>query len=1185
MLPQPTYLKDILQPVPICSGRATVAAALKLLAQSGSDRLVVVDDWQHPLGWIDLHQLMSHPLVKHGVSPIQSASAGPSQAAETWPSFVSQAEHLRLTNLEPAAMMPIPTLPANQLVSEFFQALTSPPAPCYALVTERGEILGLLDWHLLLQTLTPHLPGRASRPLDLQQARRKRQSPSIPAWVRASLETPSLQAASLQSGSLQAGSLQAGSLQSTSLQSVPRPIPPDMSQAKEILRPWLELMQRLPLALMLQTESGQPIAHNQEWTSQLEAIADPLKLWQTVAQGLAHPRDPAVSESIELSLVEGSALVEGSDHCTCSCEQESGQQQVLHFLKIPLGKVQWDLEPKATLKPWTEPVSQAPFHLADFWVPPQSLQQLDETLWLVIAQDLTEQQHLAEELTARNVDLIHLNRLKDEFLACMSHELRTPLTAVLGLATLLKDQTLGALNPRQVRYAELIYRSGRHLMAMVNDILDLSRMETGQLELQATVINLQELCQKAFDQATQLRLLDGNVTPEDLAPERFTLELEVNLPTLVADEQRLRQMLVNLLSNALKFTDSQASLGLKVNRWGGWIALTVWDEGIGIPAAKQHLIFEKFQQLEDTRTRQFDGTGLGLAITQRLARLHGGEVSFTSQQGKGCQFTILLPPRPPQGTLELEDGSAYPNGRVSLTQSSSAAPGTMDGVGAGAIAAKSMSPTWDLNLALSQHGQIVLIVAAVPHLVESLHEQLTALGYRIVVARSGPEALEKARRIQPCLVLLNPVLPQLSGWDVLTLLKSNLDTRQIPVVLLGAKHSSEPQHSDGADGQLTLPIRTAELRHKLARWVLEPLARKGSQGDRPEPVERLTVLSLTTGSGELPIESLQLNQLLHQAGHRILEAEGLEQGELVARVWKPNVVILNGHHPDWPTYLADLNHLPGLAAMPWITLTARATQAANQLPGLVVFPCLFTHPQALQTGSGLLAQVLRIAAGHRRQVALLTVDLPALLGAALEANAEACPEGPERGPDSDPTAQELHALTQYLHQAGLRALEANRLEVTEQLLLSYTLDAVLLYWHGAIPDEIETQLEPLLKLLMTVRSEPQLSRPAILLMAPSGSIQTLLLPLVDRILPEEMAVEDWLQTIRWEVQKVVRAAGLKHSAEVVDADLEQRSHELIANELIANEPIPNGSIANEPIPNGSIPNGPVPVGQISTWTP
>ncbi|KGF72598.1 hypothetical protein DO97_07390 [Neosynechococcus sphagnicola sy1] len=213
----------------------------------------------------------------------------------------------------------------------------------------------------------------------------------------------------------------------------------------------------------------------------------------------------------------------------------------------------------------------------------------EETLWLVFAQDRTEQQQFVKELAAKNVDLLQMNRLKDEFLACISHELKSPLTAVLGLSTLLKEQMLGALNPRQLRYAHLIYQSGRQLMDVVNDILDLTRIETAQLELNLAPVNIVQVCDRALKQAQQHQSWTSEVADSQpsatsaqgrsqqteghdagdipllsiaqapvcilLEGQHLTVEMDMGLEMLVADELRLRQMLANLLSNAIKFTE------------------------------------------------------------------------------------------------------------------------------------------------------------------------------------------------------------------------------------------------------------------------------------------------------------------------------------------------------------------------------------------------------------------------------------------------------------------------------------------------------------------------------------------------------------------------------------------------------------------------------------------------------
>lgn len=246
-----------------------------------------------------------------------------------------------------------------------------------------------------------------------------------------------------------------------------------------------------------------------------------------------------------------------------------------------------------------------------------------------------------------------------------------PLTAVLGLSRLLVDRQLGELNERQARYAGLIHQSGRHLMSVVNDILDLTRMETGQMELALSNVTIRSVCDRAVSEAKVIHA-QSTKTPistqsqtTSVREHQFSLSIEPGLNEMVADELRLRQMLVHLLSNAFKFTETGGEIGLWVTRWEGWIAFTVWDTGIGIPEHQQHLIFQKFQQLENPLTRQYEGTGLGLVLTRALARLHGGEVSFLSREGKGSQFTLLLPPSPPQkgvGSREWELGSVKQKG-------------------------------------------------------------------------------------------------------------------------------------------------------------------------------------------------------------------------------------------------------------------------------------------------------------------------------------------------------------------------------------------------------------------------------------------------------------------------------------------------------------------------------------------
>ncbi len=761
---------------------------------------------------------------------------------------------------------------------------------------------------------------------------------------------------------------------------------------------------------------------------------------------------------------------------TCICPLKTGQEQILQFVRIPLGSLrlprgandqtelptataqpeqnmQWSNLSEQELPPLFQLAELLPTHPTTTSSPgfedPAAPLAASETLWLVLAQDVTEQQQLARELTAKNADLIQLNRLKDEFLACISHELRTPLTAVLGLSTLLKDQTLGQLNQRQVHYAQLIYQSGRHLMTVVNDILDLTRMETGQLELVPEPVNIQVVCDRAIDQARQLRLLDDKQAPDGNTyhiPD-VVLDIEPELQFIVADELRLRQMLVHLFSNAFKFTETDQQVGLNVNRWGGWIAFTVWDTGLGIPADKQHLIFQKFKQLENPLTRRFEGTGLGLAITQRLARLHGGDVTFISKEGEGSQFTILLPPTPP-------DKSQRPSNEVDAN----ARAGT-DDFGPLPLYDQTTdcyahTPSISSTGILANRNRLVLVVEAAPQFVETISEQLTGLGYRVVIARSGTEALEKARRLQPCLIFLNPVLPLLSGWDVLTLLKSSPTTCKIPVVMTTTQVDAEPANSGPADCSISLPIQEKILRQTLRQVLLE--------SDGP-PVTattgKLTVLHLNSGLYHQNLPQNQtlvddLNQLLHSRQYRVLEADDLEQAELLARVWKPKVVMLSGTTTTWELYFQQFSQYTFLASLPLVTLDQETTQAANQIPGLLVFPCLAPlEPQLaredLHEPSALL-QVIQVAAGYSWQPMLLALDLAMLPG---QAPVHRSPASLETLGSLPKEAEWLQALTQYLGTAGFRALIGQSWQEVWQQLETQSADLLLIGWTATTLDK------------------------------------------------------------------------------------------------------------------------------------
>lgn len=517
-----------------------------------------------------------------------------------------------------------------------------------------------------------------------------------------------------------------------------------------------------------------------------------------------------------------------------------------------------------------------------------SLQGLD----LAIAYDITAQKNLAHELSG-------LSRVKDEFLACINHELKTPLTSVIGIASLLTNNTFGELNDRQSRYVKMIHQSGRQLVSIIDNIFDLAKAEVGQLKIYAETISVQDVCQKSIQQVKKLVQQDSTISRNYHFEEGWELDIHLDIDptvqTIYADETRLQQMLVNLLSNAFKFSFLPSELvddlpsvtpqiGVRVRWWEGWLSITVWDQGIGIPEDKQSLVFQKFQQVDNALTRRFEGTGSSLLLTRHLARLHGGDITFVSQVDVGSQFTILLPPNPNNPNFKL----------------------------------RKHDQKIDIN-----SSRLVLVVETSTEVLDWLRNTLIDLEYQVVIARSGPEALEKARRLQPCLILLSPYIPMLSGWDVLALLKGDAITQNIRVVIM--KRPDEPKISmHQADGILLKPIKATELSAFLP--------------DRAAAPKPLKFLYLNQNLEDTVIE------LFQDLGHSLLESEDLHQCDVLSKIWQPDLFLLNGDNQFLLQYLKDISQLNLLVDLPILIITksaiAEINWLRNQFPNLNLHDCL-----------------------------------------------------------------------------------------------------------------------------------------------------------------------------------------------------------------------------------------------------
>ncbi|WP_345537120.1 response regulator [Variovorax defluvii] len=407
------------------------------------------------------------------------------------------------------------------------------------------------------------------------------------------------------------------------------------------------------------------------------------------------------------------------------------------------------------------------------------------------------------ELQERAEELQRASRYKSEFLANMSHELRTPLNSALILARLLADNAPGTLNEEQVKYAESIYSSGNDLLMLISDILDISKVEAGKLEVVPEPVSVARLAQGLESVFTPL------AAQKDLA---FTLELAPDLPSvIVTDRQRAEQILKNLLSNALKFTErGEVRLALSPVPGGG-VRFAVRDSGIGIAADQQSLIFEAFRQADGTTSRRYGGTGLGLSISRDLTQLLGGTLTVQSAPGEGSTFTLELPAEAPQAKAAAQPPAppvAPPPARTSAAPAPAEQPAFAD----------------DRALPRDQ-ARRVLVIEDEPQFAHILYDLAHELGYRCLVAQGAAEGYGMAAQFQPDAILLDMRLPDDPGLSVLQRLKDDPRTRHIPVHVISAHDNPEAALHMGAIGYALKPATREQLKQVFLKFE-DRLAKK-----------------------------------------------------------------------------------------------------------------------------------------------------------------------------------------------------------------------------------------------------------------------------------------------------------------------------------------------------------------------
>jgi signal transduction histidine kinase/DNA-binding response OmpR family regulator len=464
-------------------------------------------------------------------------------------------------------------------------------------------------------------------------------------------------------------------------------------------------------------------------------------------------------------------------------------------------------------------------------------------------------------------ELERSSKFKDQFLSTMSHELRTPLNAVLGFSDLLGEDRYGSLNEKQRRYVNHISTGGKHLLRLINDILDLSKIEAGRLQLTLETVRVETCFSEACDTLQPLVSKKNHVLVKHPAQG-----LSVR-----ADGTRLKQILMNLIGNAVKFTPEGGKIELAAKRVGDLVRLEVRDSGPGIPPEEQKRIFEAFYRLTQN-AKAAEGSGLGLAITQRLVELHGGQLGLDSQIGAGSCFYFTLPfvqsvePRTEQGIEQKSDGG--PAARILVVED-------------------------DRTAAML------------------LETQLVSAGYQVTLCTRPEQAVEMAAELQPAAVTMDIIMKPINGWQILTALKSDRRTAQIPVIVVTIVDQPSTGALLGADEYVVKPVEKLVLLSAVDRC----LSRSGRAGSR----------SILIVEDHPPTREFIAESLMHRGYVVDIAADGAAARARVAK-GLPELVILDLILPDVSGFelLAEWRGNPSTAGLPVFVLTSKDLTVAEK---------------------------------------------------------------------------------------------------------------------------------------------------------------------------------------------------------------------------------------------------------------
>ena len=477
-----------------------------------------------------------------------------------------------------------------------------------------------------------------------------------------------------------------------------------------------------------------------------------------------------------------------------------------------------------------------------------------------------EVEQRTSKLREMNTKIVEADRLKSEFLANMSHELRTPLNAIIGFSELLLDESPEVEVKNQRECLTDIHQSGKHLLQLINDILDLSKIEAGKMELHLDNFILTDLMYSV--QRTVAPLLDKKA-------QKLKIDIPKNFPVLFADPNKIRQVMLNLVSNAIKFSPNQTDIHVTSfyheEKKGNMFDIAVADHGRGIREEDQKIIFDEFRQIDGSTTREDQGTGLGLALCRRLVEMHGGRIWVESKYGQGSVFKFRIP----QTQLKLEEAVE------------------------------------NLHQAGSYSSDFILVVEDDLQSANLMKRFLELEGYRVVNVRNGNEVLTEAKKIRPLAITLDIMLPGKDGWDVLQELKSDSVTQAIPVFIVSVMDKKDKAYSLHADDYFVKPLDRKQMLNRIG-------AIKKRNGAKNQ-IDRILVVDDDDNALFLT------TSFLEKEGFLVKKARDGNKALDMIRMEKPDLVILDLLMPNMSGFevMEIMRNESELKNIPLIVLTAK----------------------------------------------------------------------------------------------------------------------------------------------------------------------------------------------------------------------------------------------------------------------